>query len=242
VLFAGDVMPPRHLHRLMQAITDAGWFNLYGPTETNVCTFFEVTAPPDAELTSIPIGRACANFELLVVNAEGEQVEGGREGELWVRGPGLMTGYWGRARQSAESFAPNPLQPGLFGDRFYRTGDRVRRETDGNLTFLGRLDNMIKTRGYRVEPEEIESLLLRHPQVTEAAVVPMHDETAGTLLKAVVAHGANPPPSMRELQRLCAQNLPDYMIPRHFDFTTALPKTSTDKLDRTSLLTNARKS
>lgn len=242
VLFAGDVMPPRHLHRLMQTITGAGWFNLYGPTETNVCTFFEVTTPPSTEQTRIPIGWACANFELMVVNAEGEQVEDGQEGELWVRGPGLMTGYWGRAQQSAEAFAPNPLQPGLFGDRFYLTGDRVRRETDGNLTFLGRLDNMIKTRGYRVEPEEIERLLLRHPQVAEAAVVPVHNETAGTLLKAVVAHGENPPPGMRELQRLCAQNLPDYMIPRYFDFIDTLPKTSTGKLDRTLLRTNAHQS
>ena len=242
VLFAGDVMPPRHLSRLMQTITAASWFNLYGPTETNVCTFFEVTAPPAIGQARISIGQACANFELLVADTNGVPVAADQEGELWVRGPGLMTGYWGRPEQSADAFVPNPLQPGLFGDRFYRTGDRVRREADGNLTFLGRLDNMIKTRGYRVEPEEIERLLLRHPQVAEAAVLPVQDDTAGTLLKAVVAHGADTPPSTRELQRLCAQHLPDYMIPRHIEFTRTLPKTSTGKLDRALLRASAQDS
>lgn len=240
VLFAGDVMPPRHLRQLMQTITGANWFNLYGPTETNVCTFFEVTAPPEPEQIRIPIGWACANFELLVVDANGEQVQDGQEGQLWARGPGLMTGYWGCPQLSAEAFDPNPLQPALFGDQFYRTGDRVRRETDGNLTFLGRLDNMIKTRGYRVEPEEIERWLLQHPLVTEVAVMPVPDEMAGTLLKAVVAHGTNTPPSKRELQRLCAKNLPDYMIPRFIEFIPTLPKTSTGKLDRALLRNNVQ--
>jgi len=235
VLFAGDVMPPRHLRQLMQIITGARWFNLYGPTETNVCTFFEVAEPPAMDGAAIPIGGACDNFELLVVGADREPVDDGREGELWVRGPGVMTGYWGRAELDAESLVPNPLQPGLPGDYFYRTGDRVRREADGNLAFLGRLDNMIKTRGYRVEPGEIEHLLLKHPLVTEAAVVPVPDDTAGTLLKAIVVCGADAAPSPRELQRLCAQNLPDYMIPRFIEFTPSLPRTSTGKLDRVLL-------
>jgi len=238
ILFAGDVMPPRQLRSLMQTIPDARWFNLYGPTETNVCTWYEVAKAPAEDQPRIPIGKACKNFELLIAGQDGQPVQAGQAGELWVRGPALMTGYWSRPRENAACFAPNPTQPVLYGDRFYRTGDRVLREADGNLLFLGRLDNMIKTRGYRVEPEEIEHLLLRHPQVAEAVVVPVDDAVSGTLLKAVVACAADTMPDARELQRLCARHLPDYMIPRYVEFTPVLPKTSTGKLDRVRLRTS----
>ncbi|MGH8552751.1 MAG: AMP-binding protein, partial [Methylococcales bacterium] len=241
ILFAGDVMPPRPLRKWMETIPTARYFNLYGPTETNVCTWFEVRRPPHEDQARIPIGCACPHVETRIVNADHATVARGQAGELWVRGPSLMSGYWGRTEHSAAAFAPDPLQPACAGGLFYRTGDRVMADSEGNLIFLGRLDNMIKTRGYRVEPEEVEAVLTRHPKVTEAAVIAVRDENEITLLKAIVAP-AGEKPEIRELKRWCAKRLPDYMIPWHIEFTASLPKTSSGKLDRALLNTRLQES
>jgi len=238
ILFAGEVFPPEHLRQLMQAIPEACYFNLYGPTETNVCAYFEVKDAPATGTQAIPIGKASANTELVVLNAHGVV---DREGELYVRGPTLMSGYWGRPEQTKQCMIENSQQPYLYRDRLYRTGDQVRRLDDGNLMFLGRLDNMIKSRGYRIEPEEIERILVRHPDIDEAAVVPVPDLRIGNTLSAIVACHVHPAPTVRELKRLCAKHLPDYMVPQRIEVIESLPKTSTGKLDRARLRDQASK-
>ena len=233
LLFAGDVMPPSVLREWMKVNPKMRCCNLYGPTETNVCTWFEVQALPEDE-SPIPIGIACGDLELLVVDPNGQPIADDQPGELWVSGANLMSGYWNRPEQNAESLVSAPSQVGKI---YYRTSDQVRRAPDGNLLFLGRFDNMIKTRGYRVEPEEIERLLLQHPKISEALVVPVEDADAGTLLKAVAAASC-PAPTVRELQRFCAAQLPDYMIPQRIEFVGELPKTSSGKLDRKCIKQN----
>jgi len=230
VLFAGDVMPPRTLADLMRAIPNARFANLYGPTETNVCTWHEIDSPP-ADDRPVPIGRACTGLELRMVGDDGAETAGPGSGELWVSGPSLLTGYWNRPLDTAARLVADAGQPGRL---WYRTGDRVRRDDDGVLHFCGRIDSMVKIRGYRVEPEEVEHVLRKHPAVREAVVVPVTDPSGATSLAAVVSK-YDVPLVPRDLQRLCAEHLPEAMIPTAFTFTDGLPQTSTGKIDRTRI-------
>ncbi len=141
-----------------------------------------------------------------------------------MSGPGVMPGYWNLPEQSARAFLR------LEGsERWYRTGDMVREDGDGNLIFLGRRDRLVKRRGYRVELDEIEACLQQHPAVREAGVVALPDEESGVRIKAVL--GCEQRLSIIALKRFCAENLPTYMVPDVFCFETSLPRTATDKID-----------
>ncbi|AFZ28184.1 amino acid adenylation enzyme/thioester reductase family protein [Cylindrospermum stagnale PCC 7417] len=246
ILFAGEVFPIKYLRQLMVHIPHACYYNLYGPTETNVCTYYRVS-PPDIELTeSLPIGQACANTEVFVLSASNELVARGEVGELCVRGPGLMTGYWDLPQKSAQVRDNFTLHRRLGPEMIYRTGDLVQQAPDGNYIFLGRSDRMIKSRGYRIELGEIESILYSHPGVEEAAVIPIPDNEIGNRIKAVVvARSANkltgaipselPDVSIQALKLFCAERLPKYMVPDLFEFRSALPQTSTGKIDKVQL-------
>src|SRR5207237_852335 len=143
LLFAGEVMPVRLLRQLMALAPHARFANLYGPTETNVCTWYEVAAPP-ADDSPLPIGTACSGDEVLILDEALAPVPEGGIGELWVRGATVMHGYWGSPERTALALQPIEVAPGIR-DRAYRTGDLVRRRPDGNLEFLGRRDHQIKT-------------------------------------------------------------------------------------------------
>lgn len=228
VLFAGEVFPTRHLRALKAIWKGPRYFNLYGPTETNVCTFCEIDAdiPPD-RTEPYPIGKACSNDCLLVVDDEGGQVQPGHEGELLVRGGSVMQGYWNLPERTATAFFAD-----LSGALWYRTGDVVKLVEDGNYLFLGRRDRMVKRRGNRVELGEIEAALYRHPKVSEAAVVALPDEQSGVSIMAFLTWAEeDKTPSLVELKRFCAENLPLYMVPDKFTVRASLPKTSTDKID-----------
>ncbi len=227
VLFAGEVFPVKHLRALQELLPKPRYFNLYGPTETNVCTFYEVPAkipPPRTE--PFPIGRPCSHLRTKVVDSDGGLVFRGEEGELCVAGSGVMSGYWNLPGPTADAFRLDES-----GDRWYRTGDIVREDVDGNYVFIGRRDRMVKRRGYRVELGEIESGLYRHAAIKEAAVIALPDEEAGVRVTAFLSCRDVKRPSIVELKRFCAENLPQYMIPDLFVFVDALPKTSTDKID-----------
>ncbi|MDT4937490.1 MAG: hypothetical protein QOG80_1161, partial [Pseudonocardiales bacterium] len=153
ILFAGEVFATKHLRRLRDLVPAATLANLYGPTETNVCTYWvsPATAIDDGP---IPIGRACENQEVFVLSDALQPAADGEVGELWVRGPTVMQGYFGDAERTARTRRQHPLHD-RFPDPCYRTGDLVRVEANGNLAFLGRRDHQVKTRGYRVELGEI---------------------------------------------------------------------------------------
>jgi amino acid adenylation domain-containing protein len=230
VHFAGEVFAVKHLRALKALVPHPRYFNLYGPTETNVCTFFEIpdAIPPDRAVP-FPIGKPCPHYRHRVVDAEERDAPSGEEGELWVSGPGVMMGYWNAAERDQEVFRGD-----AEGRRWYRTGDIVVEPPDGNLVFAGRRDRMVKKRGYRVELAEIEAALYRHPQVKEAAVVALGDAESGVRVRAFLSFREGKP-SIIQLKQFCAANLLDYMIPDQFAVLEELPKTSTDKTDYQAL-------
>jgi acyl-coenzyme A synthetase/AMP-(fatty) acid ligase len=203
------------------------YFNLYGPTETNVCTWYEVAMPvPDERSKPYPIGHVCSHLRARVLDEAGADVARGSEGELCIAGPGVMQGYWSLPEQTARGFWND-----AGGERWYRTGDVVTEADDGCYTYLGRRDRMVKRRGYRVELGEIEAALYKHPRIKEAAVVALPDADAGVTIVAHLAAHDGKPPGLIEMKRHCAQNMPLYMIPDRFAWRDSLPKTSTDKID-----------
>jgi amino acid adenylation domain-containing protein len=233
MLFAGEVFPVKYLRALMYLAPQARFANLYGPTETNVCTWYEVSSPPEGN-TPVPIGQACSNCELYILDEELRQVTDGCAGNLWVSGGTVMQGYWGRGERTAQTLKSIQVRPDLKV-RAYKTGDLVRKRPDGNLEFLGRQDHQIKTRGYRVELGEIEAVLHCHPAVDEAVVLAIPDEAIGHRLAAVVVVKQNAAVSKAELQQHCADALPRYMVPCAVEFRPSLPRTSSGKVDRQAL-------
>lgn len=226
IFFAGEVFPVVHLRALSQALPRPRYFNLYGPTETNVCTHYEVVLPvPDDRSEPYPIGRVCAHLHGLVVDPDGQPVAKGGEGELVIRGDNLLDGYWNLPERTAEAFLP------AAGERWYRTGDLVVEEPDGNLRYVGRRDRMVKRRGYRVELGEIEACLYRHPDVLEAAVVAKPDPSAGVRIEAHLATREGKRVGLVAVKQFCSQHLPVYMVPDAVRSHEKLPKTSTDKID-----------
>jgi L-proline---[L-prolyl-carrier protein] ligase len=231
VLFAGETFPVRYLRELMLLVPQARYFNLYGPTETNVCTFHEVLTPPGADARPVPIGRACENTRCDVIDEGGAVVSSiGAEGELVVHGSTVADGYWNDPERTAASF------PGRYS---YRTGDTVQVLDNSPPTyrFVGRHDHLIKSRGYRIELGEVEAALYGHNKVHECVVVAVPDELMGNRLAAFcTVHGQA---SEDELQRACRDRLPGYMVPDHIEIVEALPRTPNDKYNRTQLAEHA---
>jgi amino acid adenylation domain-containing protein len=224
VLFAGEVYAPKHLARLVKALPRAAFYNLYGPTETNVCTYFRAPGDFDESHPPLPIGFPCSGDRARLVDAAGRDAPKGEEGELLIAGGSVMLGYWNLPDRNREAFIGD--ETGMW----YRTGDIVRAREDGALLFIGRRDRMVKRRGYRVELGEIEAALLRHSSVREAAAVAVAAEDE-IVIKAFVAWSGDGAPSLLAMKKHCAQTVPLYMVPDQFVFLDALPKTSTDKID-----------
>ncbi len=232
LIFAGEVFPTKHLRALMGLVPHAVFTNLYGPTETNVCTYYPVPLLPADQTESIPIGVPIGGVDVFVVGESGQPMADGEVGELQVRGDTVAQGYWGDTERTTRAFLQNPSGP--MKGRVYRTGDLVRRRADGHTIFLGRRDHQIKSRGYRIELGDIESALSAHPAVAECAVIAIPDDVVGSRIKAFVVTN-NPAVDDGDLTKFCAGLLPRYMLPEIFEFVPALPKTSTGKTDRTAL-------
>lgn len=235
ILFAGEVFPMKYLRKLCEIAPHVRLFNLYGPTETNVCTYYEVESTPGEQELRIPIGKACANTEVVAFDETGKVVGSpGEEGLLYVRGPTVMQGYYGLANETERAFVQNPFSPGRR-EMLYCTGDVVTLDPSGNYYLIGRKDHLVKSRGYRIELGEIESVLHRHPAVREAAVAAIPDELLGNRIKAfLVIEG---PRSLDEqtVKQHCAHFLPGYMVPEEVEFRSSLPLTTTGKVDRQRL-------
>ena len=235
VLFAGEVFPTKHLRALMQKLPHPRYANLYGPTETNVCAYYEVEPISPEQSAPIPIGKACANTDLVAIDAEGRKLTGpGKEGLLYARGSIVMQGYYGRPKESAACFIRNPFAPGRE-ENLYCTGDWVTIDEKGNYLFVGRKDHMIKTRGYRVELGEIEAVMVAHAAVDEAVALAIPEETIGNSIRAIVTLSNSRSLTSPELKRHCAEKLPPYMIPEEIEFRDSLPRTGNGKIDRQRL-------
>ena len=217
VIFAGEPYPIHQLRHLREGLPDVRLFNWYGPTETNVCTGYEVNEIDPDRSVPVPIGRAASGDRVWAVKDDGSEVGLGEEGELVVTGPTVSLGYWGRPEQRG---AP------------YRTGDIVRLEADGNYVYVGRRDHMVKIRGHRVELGEVEAALMTHPDVTEAAVAAVGSGIDARLVAFLVTSRE---PPLLEIKRHCAERLPRHMIVDRVVVLEELPRTRNGKIDRLAL-------
>jgi amino acid adenylation domain-containing protein/non-ribosomal peptide synthase protein (TIGR01720 family) len=205
------------------------FFNVYGPTETTcVATLVECT---DSEKDDPPIGYPIANAQVYVLDRYLEPAPVGGVGELYIGGNGLARGYLNRAELTAEKFVPHPYST-KPGQRLYATGDRVKRRSDGHLEFLGRVDEQVKVRGYRIEPGEIESVLRQHPRVRDAVV--MAQEVEGGH-KQLLGYVTGRDTDSEELRRYLQEKLPEYMVPTAFVLLEQWPLNANGKLDRRAL-------
>jgi amino acid adenylation domain-containing protein len=223
---------------LVEALYAAGArevYNLYGPSET---TTYSTVAHLASDESGVPgIGRPIANTRAYVLDRQLQPVPIDVPGELYLGGAGVARGYLGRPALTAERFVPDPFGPSAGaepGGRLYRTGDRVRWRPNGTLEFLGRLDQQLKLRGFRIEPGEIETVLGRHPAVRTAVVIAREDVPGDPRLVAyVVPEGG--PLDVRELRHFLEQRLPEYMVPAAILVLESVPLSPNGKLDRSAL-------
>lgn len=222
------------LHQYPAKTLPFALINNYGPTEATVVSTSGRIHPVEQADAPPSIGRPIANTHVYVVDECLRQVPIGVPGELCIGGAGLARGYLNRPELTAEKFIPHPFsdEPGA---RLYRTGDLVRYLSDGQLAFLGRIDQQIKIRGYRIEPDEIVSALKRHPAIQTSYVMAHEDISAEKRLIAYVTVKPGMLPSLRSLQNMVKTSLPDYMVPALFVRLEALPLTPNGKIDRAAL-------
>ncbi len=232
VIFGGEAFPTKHLRALMKLLPDTRFSQLYGVTETNVCTCYHVPGIPSDPDTPIPIGRVLPNMDGLVVDEQDQPVAAGIAGELLIRGPATMVGYWGRPDLSERVFFRRD-RFAAFEEAYYRTGDLVQMLPDGNYRFLGRKDRQVKSRGFRIELGEIEMALLSHADVQEAAAFIVPDGEGSHRVEAAVV--VEQPIEEAELLRHVRGKLPVYAVPTRCAVVDRLPRTSTGKLDLRTL-------
>ncbi len=232
VLFAGEVFPVPSLRRLMTDVPGPRYVNLYGPTETNVCTYHPLAAVPE-EGEAVPIGRACEHLAVTIRSPAGDVLPDGECGEICVEGPAVMRGYWRR---------PEMTRAARLGRRpdSYRTGDEGRRRPDGVFEFVGRRDRQVKLRGHRVELLALEAVLADHPDIREAAALALPDDRMGGRLVAfVVARGEASHAGIRQF--VAARLAPAY-VPDHIEVLSELPRTPNGKCDHAALASYLRTS
>jgi len=245
VCVGGEQMLPEKLRRWQKYINDSKHhqtgkppllINEYGPTEATVdatiCNLSELVLEDTRSI--VPIGRPINNVQTYILDRYLQSVPIGVPGELYIGGIGLAKGYLNRPELTSEKFIPNPFTS-LPGERLYKTGDKARYLPNGNIEFLGRIDNQVKIRSFRIELGEIESVLTAHPQITEAVVI-VHENSSGhkRLVAYVVAHSKSE--IKNQLRDFLKQKLPGYMVPSVFVILDALPLTPAGKVDRRALM------
>ena len=221
-------LPVDHIQRLRSLLPHARIYSMYGLTE---CKRVSYLPPEEVDRRPSSVGKAIPNSEVFIVNDAGEEVLPGVVGELVVRGAHVMRGYWNAPELTRETF-----RPGRFpGEALLHTGDLFRKDEDGFLYFVGRKDDMIKSKGERISPREIENVLCKMDGVAEAAVIGIPDEVFGQVIKAFVVVKKGLSLSEREVLRHCAENLEFFMVPKSIEFPEDLPKTPNGKVDRKML-------
>jgi len=240
LLAGGDVLSVPHVEKALQALgaEEGRLINGYGPTENTTFTCCHAMSKGSKLGGSVPIGRPIANTRVYVLDTQMQPVPVGVAGELYIGGDGLARGYLNRAELTAEKFIPNPFSL-QGGARLYRTGDVARYLEDGEIEFLGRIDQQVKVRGYRIELGEIEAVLLQHEAVSDAVVMAREDagnekHSEKRLIAYVVSHREQEP-TVSELHRFMREKLPEYMRPSGYVMVEAMPLTVNGKVDRRAL-------
>jgi amino acid adenylation domain-containing protein len=232
VLFAGEVFPVPALRRVMEALPAPDYANLYGPTETNVCTYYRLPGMPAADAEFLPIGLPCEHLDVSILDTDGNDVAPGETGEICVAGPAVMQGYWNRAELTRASRVAGRRDS-------YRTGDYGYRRADGMIMYSGRRDQQVKVRGHRIELLALEAALNAHPEVKEAVAVVASDARGGAMLQAFIV-ARQQPVAAAEIARHIGSRLAPYYQPDRVEWLDEMPRTSSGKCDRVSLLSRAR--
>jgi long-chain acyl-CoA synthetase len=223
----GAALPSAHIAMLRSKLPSVRLYSMYGITESKRVAYL---SPDEIDERPTSVGKAMPNLEVFVCDESGRLVEMGT-GELVVRGGAVMQGYWGRPEDTARV-----LRSGRFpGERLLYTGDIFRIDDEGYLYFVSRTDDMIKSRGEKVSPREVENVLHDLPGVIEAAVVGVPDELLGQAIKAYVRVDPTVGLSVRDIASHCAQRLEDFMVPKLVEFVQAMPNTMSGKVDRREL-------
>lgn len=228
VILAGEVFPKNLYLRLKKSFSVEKIINIYGPTEATINTTLYECKLKETNST-IPIGKPLMNYKVLILNEHQNLVPIGVPGEIYISGVGLARGYVNNPELTAEKFIINPFMP---CERMYRTGDLARWLTDGNIEFLGRVDQQVKIHGIRIELGEVEAALGQHPAVRETVVVAREDIPNSKRLVAYVVPNQEQTPTTGELRLFLKQKLPDHMVPSAFIMLDALPLTPNSKVDR----------
>jgi amino acid adenylation domain-containing protein len=221
-------LPVKHILRLKDIFPKARIFSMYGLTECKRCSYLP---PEDLDRKPTSVGVAIPNTELWLVDDDDQRVGPGKVGQLVIRGATVMAGYWGKPEATAKKLRAGPLP----GERVLYTGDYCTLDEEGYLYFVGRMDDIIKCRGEKVAPKEIEAVLYGVPGVKEAAVIGVDDPILGQAPKAFVALEEGATVDVADLKRECQARLEPFMVPKYFELLSVLPKSANGKIDKRAL-------
>ena len=221
-------LPVAHIHKLQKLLPQVQIYSMYGLTE---CKRVSYLPPEYLSLKPTSVGIPIPNEEVLIVDEAGQEVGPGEIGELVVRGANVMQGYWNSPEETAQTFRPGRYP----GETLLYSGDWFKRDEEGFLYFVGRRDDMIKTKGERVSPKEIENMICNLEGVSEAAVIGVGDDILGMAIKAFIVTNSHLAPNADDVRRYCTKNLEPFMVPKYIQFIPSLPKNERGKIDKRSL-------
>jgi amino acid adenylation domain-containing protein len=224
----GAALPLKHIRMLQDLFPAARIYSMYGLTECKRCTYLP---PEDIDRKPLSVGIAIPNTEMWIVDENDRRVGPGVVGQLVIRGATVMKGYWGKPEATARKLKPGPLP----GELVLYTGDYCRMDEEGYLYFIGRSDEIIKSRGEKVAPKEVENALMDIPGVREAAVIGVPDELLGEAVKAFVVAENGQMLGEKQLQKECQKRLESFMVPKSIAIVASLPRTDTAKLNKRAL-------
>ena len=235
VYVGGEVLPPTAAKLFLNTYPDKHLWNMYGPTETTTFALSHQISLDDLQLRAIPIGRPINGYEVFVLDEAMQMVPNNVIGELYIGGAGVAREYFRQPRLTAERFVPNPY--GVDGARLYRTGDLVSRRSTACIDFIGRVDNQIKLRGFRIELDEIQNVVLEQFKTyfSQAVVILSQSNGIASLCAYVVLKSNQTLPLEEDIKRILAKRFPEYMVPSTFIAIDALPLNANGKLDRAIL-------
>jgi acyl-coenzyme A synthetase/AMP-(fatty) acid ligase len=211
--------------------------NVYGPAEVNQCTYFNIDKNYKLE-KDLPLGVVWENTDYRILDENDTPVKNGASGVLAIRSETMMLGYWNNKELTENSFYKESILP-EYEYVFFKTGDVVKENTNGDLIFIGRNDRQVKIRGYRVELNEVEAQLVNHKNVREAVtyVEKNENDSGDTITAVVLLHNEDIDTNIKVMQAHCSENLPKYAIPEHIYIMKEFPRTTSDKVDRNKIKT-----
>ncbi|MEH2435907.1 MAG: non-ribosomal peptide synthase/polyketide synthase [Nostoc sp.] len=231
LLFGGEAVDPKWVLEVLDKGAPQHLLHVYGPTENTTFSSWYLVEDLATTATTIPIGRAIANTQIYILDQNLQPVPVGVPGEIYLGGAGLAQGYFNRPELTKEKFIPNPFD----NSKLYKTGDLAHYLADGNIEYLGRIDNQVKIRGFRIELSEIEVVLSQHRDVQVSCVIVREDTPGDKRLVAYVVAHQDCKPTISELRQFLKAKLPDYMVPNAIVILESLPLTPNGKVDRRAL-------